>query len=100
MADNHYEFGVNSPAHSINLTILVRQLKLAIDAMDDEFAVMSQMVDGAQSGANQFQKVVDLYGVVGVDAPTKLANAQAIFNEMNSAQGNSAALRQFIAKLG
>jgi hypothetical protein len=86
--------------HARRLMEPVRKITDAFYDLTAVFEAMNQMKDGDGSQASHFQKVVDLYGVKGADADTKLANAKVIYDELNSTLGNSAALKQFLAKLG
>lgn len=99
MADTHYEVD-ETLSHARQLMNSVRGLTTELSRLDDVLAAMTQMKDGDGSNANHFQKVVDLFGVVGADAAGQRANAKTVYDEINSATGNSAALRQLLAKLG
>ena len=99
MADTHYEVD-ETLYHARQLMEPVRRLRIEFSRLEDLFSAMNQMKDGDGSQASHFQKVVDLFGVQGADAGTKLANAKVIYDELNSAIGNSAALAQLLAKLG
>jgi hypothetical protein len=101
MPDTHYEVD-ESKYHARKLMDEVRELTARLARLDDVFAAMSTMKNGDGTQAAHFQKVVDLYGVNPSDPDNadKLAMAKSIYDELNSAQGNSAALRQFLARLG
>lgn len=99
MADTHIEVD-ETFYHARKLMDPVRELTTRLGALDDLFAAMGHMKDGDGSQDAHFQKVVDLFGVKGADSAAKLANAHTLYNEMNSAQGNSTALRQLLAILG
>ena len=99
MADTHYEVD-ETLHHARQLMEPARRLRVEFDRFESLFGAMAQMRDGDGSQASHFQKVVDLFGVKGADSGAKLANAKVIFDELNSAIGNSAALVQLLAKLG
>lgn len=99
MADTHYELD-ESFYHARQVMEPVRKLRTNFSQLEDTFAALSHMKDGDGSQASHFQKMVDLCGVKGDDAADKLANAKAIYDEINSTIGNSAALEQLLAKLG
>ena len=100
MADTHYE--VNEALyHARQLAEPVRRLKTERDRLLNTFAIMSTMKDGDGSQASHFQKVVDLFGVQGADGTAQLANAKAIYDELNSWIGNEHASQpQMLARLG
>ncbi len=77
-----------------------RKITVEIAAVDDHLAAMVQMLTGDSGQASSFAVVAELYGVQGTDQSAKNTNAQTLFNELNSASGNSAALRQILAILG
>lgn len=77
-----------------------RKMTVEFSAIDDHLAAMVQMLTGASSTADSFAVVADLYGVEGADQSAKNASAKILFDELNSASGNSAALRQILAILG
>lgn len=97
--DSHKEVS-EALYHARKLMEPVRKHTVTLAELDDVLAVMTQMKDGDGSQASHFQKVVDLYGVEGADANAKLANAKTIYDELNSALGNSGAMRQLLAILG
>lgn len=99
MADTHYELDPSSE-YGNRLKEDVRETRRRFSALEDTLAVMTRMKDGDGSQAAHFQEVVDSFGVLGADANAKLVNAKAIYDELNSAMGNSAALLQFLAELG
>ena len=92
--DNHYEVG-DIRGNSLKQT--VAKLTLALSELDAHFKVMDTTKDGDGSNKSHFDKTVVLYDVQGVD---KNAVAKSIYDEMNSAVENSAALRQLLARLG
>lgn len=99
MADNHKEVDENL-YHARELMEPVRRIAVQFDRLESLKDVMAQMIDGDSEQAANYQKIVDLFGVKGADANTKLANAKTIFDELNSTIGNSAALKQLLAILG
>lgn len=99
MADTHYEVD-ETLYHARQLMEPIRNLDVNLDRLQTVFDAMTQMRDGDGSQASHFQTVVDKFGVAGSDENDKLASAKVIYDEMNSALGNSAALKQLLAKLG
>lgn len=71
-----------------------RRIRVEFSRLEDEFLAMDQMKDGDGSQAAHFALVTSLYGT-GSDAMSK-----ALYDELNSTIGNSAALKQFMAKIG
>lgn len=100
MADTHYE--VDEALYHARLVMdPVRGMTLNRDKLKTAFAILSQMRDGDGSDPSHFQKMVDLCGVKGADANAKLANAKAIYDQINSWQGNEHASQpQMLAQLG
>lgn len=100
MADTHYEVD-EALYHARQLMEPVRNLTTNRDRLKNLFSIMNQMKDGDGTQASHFQKVVDLFGVKGVDSNTKLANAKAIYDQLNSWQGNEHASQpQMLSQLG
>lgn len=99
MADTHREVD-EAAVRSRKLMDNVREITTRIASLDDILSSMHTMKDGDGSQASHFAKVVTLFGVQGADQSTKLANAKVIYDELNSAMGNSAALRQFLGIMG
>lgn len=93
MADTHIEVD-EGLYHARKLMDPIRELTTQLSRLDDVFASLTQMKDGDGSSAAHFAKVTTLYGTADD------ATAKALYDEINSAQGNSAALRQLLAKLG
>lgn len=99
MADTHYEVD-ESLYHARQLMDPIRKLRIEFSRLEDLFAAIDTMKDGDGSEASHFAKVVSLLGVQGDDSSDELANAKAIYDELNSTIGNSAALKQLLARLG
>lgn len=94
MADMHYEVTENSSSRAQRLMNAVRAATTNLAALDDELATMATMKDGDGSLAAHFVTAQTLYGTGDT------ATAKSIYDELSSAMGNSAALRQFLARMG
>lgn len=101
MAEQHIEF---DPANTRSQDLLrnVKKIQDGMNSLRNHFASLEKMKTGDGSTANQFQEVVDQYGVE-TDSGTggsDLERAKLLYDEMNSAINNSAALNQFLAIVG
>lgn len=101
MAANHVQLNRNLNA-AADLLSAIRQCRVAFDSLRAAQKAQVQMLSGESSTADSYQKIADVYGVAADDSEdaTKRANAKRMFDELNSATGNSAALEQFLAIMG
>lgn len=100
MPENHIELDEGVGEYPRVLKDAVRKIKTNLAVLQSSFNEMDRMKTGDGSTSDQFQEVVDLFGVQADVGVTALARAKLLFDELNSALNNSAALKQFLAIVG
>ena len=98
--DGHIELDEGSSKDARDIKTVIKKATDAFYGLQPIFDKMNTMKDGDGSQSSHFAKVVTLYAVQGADQSAKLVNAKAMYDELNSTLGNSAALKQFLSKLG
>lgn len=102
MADNHYEIG--NSLRGRELRTALKQIRTSWYEVKQAFDSMTQMLTGPSTDPASFDNVVayfDISGVAGADAQAdKRADAKALYDELNSTLGNSAALLQLLSRTG
>lgn len=93
MADNHYEIDVGT-RRGRELRQALNRLQEGWNALANHFAAMGAMRDGDGTQDAHYALVTSSYGVGNDD------DAHALYDEMNSTLGNSAALLQLLARTG
>jgi hypothetical protein len=100
MAETHVELDEGTGKHPRTLMDAARKVQNGLNDLQSEFNAMDRMKSGDGSLASHFQEVVDLYGVQSDEGFTALERAKTLYDELNSALGNIAALKQFLAIVG
>lgn len=100
MADTHIELDESIGEYPRALKQAARNINRDLGVLATSFATMSRMKDGDGSIPAHFQEVVDLFGVQADQGVTALERAKLLYDELNSANNNSAALKQFLAIVG
>ncbi len=78
----------------------VQQARTAFSVLQAESLRMAAMLSGDGSQDTHYAEIVTIYGVQQGTSASANAAARAMYNEINSAVGNSAALVQLMAELG
>lgn len=94
----HYQVDEDNSAEARELMDTIRKLTVNLDVLDSVRNKMTAMKNAP--GATEFDKIAENYSVVGADTAARQANAEDIFAEIDSAFGNSAALRQLLNVVG
>lgn len=97
MAEDHIEIDESIGKKPRVLMDAARKIKSGLAELQGEFDSMVHMKTGDGSTSDQFQEVVDIYGVGADVGVTALVRAKSLYDEMNSALNNSAALKQFLS---
>lgn len=96
---SHIELDEATSKRARDLKDCVRKLTDNMAKLDDIFDALAQMKTGDGSSASHFDLVATFFGVQAEGATAANAKAKTLHDELNSAKGNSAALRQLLTLL-